>query len=61
MTLIVNFKCSYFEIFVAEVWKNELLKFTINVYNKKWLICRQKAQAQGWFCVLRWNNFLKIC
>ena len=41
MTLIVNFNCSYFGIFVAEVWKNEQLKFTINVYNKKWLICCQ--------------------
>ena len=41
LALIVNFNCSYFGIFVAEVWKNEQLKFTINVYNKKWLICRQ--------------------
>ena len=42
MTLIVYFNCSYSGIFVAEVWKNEQLKFTINVYNKKWLICCQK-------------------
>ena len=29
MTLIENFNCPYFRIFVAEVWKNEQLKFTI--------------------------------
>ena len=42
MTLIVNFDCSYFEIIVGEVWKNEQLKFTINVKNKKWLFYPQK-------------------
>ena len=27
---------------MAEVWKNEQLKFTINVNNKKWLFHDQK-------------------
>ena len=42
LTLIENFNYPYFRIFVAEVWKNEQLKFTINVNNKKWLFCHQK-------------------
>ena len=30
-----------FLITITKDWKNEQLKFTINVYNKKWLISRQ--------------------
>ena len=40
-TLIENFNYPYFRIFVAEVWKNEQLKFTINVNDKKWLFYHQ--------------------
>ena len=39
--------CSYVRIFMAELWKNEQLEFTINVNNKKWLFHHQKKIFQA--------------
>ena len=66
LTLIENFNCSYFRIFVAEVWKNEQLEFTINVNNKKWLFYHQNfifelSYQKFRFSVIFGNFFFRFC
>ena len=54
------FNCSYFRIFMAEVWKNEQLKFAINVNNKKWLSNYQtNCTTHKATYAQRWKSFDK--
>ena len=45
---------------MAEVWKNEQLKFDINFYNKKWLICRQNFIFDVIFQKLQFSVIFRI-